>query len=73
MKLLILQRVEEDLRLKCQQLLYIENFHIKKHVARKSKGVRTIAPEENFPPVRARVRVRWQFFPGAIVLEPKLR
>ena len=43
-----------------------------------SDSVRTFAPEENCPPVRARVwfrvnvrfRVREQFFSGAIVLEP---
>ena len=38
------------------------------------KGNRTIAPEENCPPVRVRVRVSFrvggQFSPGAIVLEP---
>ena len=41
-------------------------------------GVRTIAPEENFPPVRVRVwasvrisyRVKGQLYSGAILLEP---
>ena len=54
-------------------MLYIENFHIKKHAAHKSKGVWTIAHEKNCPQVRVRVRVGEQFSSGAIVLEPDLR
>ena len=39
------------------------------------EGVRTIAPEENCPPLRVRVKIRVGviFSSGAIVLEPSWR
>ena len=63
-----------------QTMIYYFIIHIKKIDYEKNSsntlktfgesGVRTIAPEENYPLIRVRIRAEGQFSSGTIVLEP---